>query len=83
MSERREAKIKMNMKTEIQSETNSIKVRNGQGYWDLKVYPWGGSFRRFKFDAELPIDRVVDWFTDGSPRQVVALLDGQPVGIQL
>lgn len=62
---------------------NKVKVRNGQGYWALSRYPWGGEFRRFKFDADLPVDRVVDWYEDGTPRKVVALLDEQPVGIQL
>lgn len=71
------------MSDEKLTNVETIKVTQGRGYWALSRYPWGGEFHRFIADAELPIQRIVDTYSNGHPRRVILLLNGQPVGIQL
>lgn len=62
-------------------ENDSVICPKGVGYWDLSVYPWGGSFRRFVSDCTAQLVRVVSTYNDGSPRDIVAKLDGKQIGV--
>lgn len=61
-----------------------ISVKNGQGYWDMKMFGWGGCFKRFDNDYELKIVKVYSTYKDGSPKQVEAIhpITENKIGIQ-
>ena len=65
-------------------ETKVI-VEKGHGYWDMKLYPWGGCFKRFEDTFELKITEVYSTYKDGSPRQAESIhpITGNKIGIAL
>ena len=61
---------------------SKVRVTKGHGFWDLSFYPWGGSFSRFVEDTILDVVRVIDRYSSGKPRKVVARTkQGKEVGV--
>jgi hypothetical protein len=63
---------------------DDLPFSEGTGYWDLSVYPWGGSFHRLDKWTVTKVERVVDRYTNDMPRRVVVILpNGKKAGFQL
>jgi hypothetical protein len=59
----------------------TISVKKGQGYYDLTWYPWGGAFRRFPENAELPV--IEERKTPrGGILYIVAKYNGVTIGVR-
>ena len=70
----------------MKQEPFYISVSKGQGYYNLKNYPWGGKFERFNRDYEnVYVNRVFTTYKNGEPCTIEAIhpVTNTMIGIKL
>ena len=63
-------------------ESNIVTIPKGYGYWDITSFPWGGNFKRATEDITGTLNRILDTYTDGSPRKVSLTVNNTILGIE-